>query len=139
MHWPAPVVRTELEAERGPVMVTIEYRIDPATSLDFEHAMERVEEIKRRDGATFWTLMVDAVHPARYVEFFMVESWLEHLRQHERITVADRAIEDAAHAFHVGGKRPAVTHFVASQIVSHTRHAAEDLRPVLRGTVQHEP
>jgi predicted MFS family arabinose efflux permease len=29
MHWPAPIVSYEVEHDRGPVLVTIEYRIDP--------------------------------------------------------------------------------------------------------------
>src|SRR5260370_17684272 len=29
MHWPAPVLAIETDADRGPVLVTVEYRIDP--------------------------------------------------------------------------------------------------------------
>ena len=37
-----------------------------------------------------WELFTDTEDPEHIVECFMVESWLEHLRQHERVTVADR-------------------------------------------------
>ena len=44
----------------------------------------------------------------------MVESWVEHLRQHERVTVADRAAEEKAKAFHVDPEPIVVTHWVAT-------------------------
>lgn len=52
-------------------------------------------------------------YPPRHVEVFIVESWLEHLRQHERVTVADRDVETMARAFHVGDQPPIVSHFVS--------------------------
>jgi hypothetical protein len=141
LHWPAPVVRSALEPERGPVMVTVEYRIQTGRARGFEKAMRQVEEIKRRDGAIFWNLFVDAADPARYVEFFMVESWVEHLRQHERVTVTDKAIEDRAHSFHVGPGRPQATHYVASGLGRGERRQRriEGLLPVLGREGGHEP
>ncbi|MGZ9042735.1 MAG: MFS transporter, partial [Allosphingosinicella sp.] len=55
----------------------------------------------------------DAADRGRYVEYFIVESWLDHLRQHERVTISDRRLQDAAYAFHVGTKPPVVFHLVA--------------------------
>ena len=43
----------------------------------------------------------------------LVESWSEHMRQHPRLTEADRATEDAVRAFHLGEGEPVVSHFVA--------------------------
>jgi hypothetical protein len=48
------------------------------------------------------------------VETFLVESWLEHLRQHERVTNADRVVQDAVHGFHTDGA-PKVTHLIAAE------------------------
>jgi transmembrane secretion effector len=62
-----------------------------------------------------WGLFRDAADPERFVETFLVESWAEHLRQHERVTMADRATEDAVRAFHVGEDPPVVTHLVAAR------------------------
>ena len=53
--------------------------------------------------------------PARFIETFLDESWLEHLRQHERVTVDDRAIQERVAAFHVGGEPPRVSHLLARQ------------------------
>ena len=30
MHWPTPVISHEVEHDQGPVLVTVEYQIDPA-------------------------------------------------------------------------------------------------------------
>ena len=49
------------------------------------------------------------------VETFLVESWMEHLRQHERVTNADRLVQDAVHRFTLGGA-PKVTHFIAAEL-----------------------
>ncbi|HEV7258102.1 MAG TPA: MFS transporter [Bosea sp. (in: a-proteobacteria)] len=111
-HWPAPVVEGTVEADRGPVMVTIEYRVDPARMADFVRAMRPMRRIRRRDGAIGWYLLQDAAAPGIVVESFVLESWLEHLRQHERVTHTDREHQAAAHAFHLGPEPPVVRHLI---------------------------
>jgi MFS family permease len=113
LHWPAPVVSTEPEAERGPVLVTVEYHIDPAQVEEFAHAASGLRPIRRRDGAVSWGLFQDLADPSRWVETFVVETWAEHLRQHERVSVEDRHVEDAVRAFQIGGKPPVVKHHIA--------------------------
>ena len=111
---PAPQVAGELPSDGGPVLVTIDYRIDPARADEFVDVIRRLARIRRRDGAQLWGVFRDAADPARYVETFTVESWGEHLRQHERITVADRELQSVARAFHVGSEPPVVTHYIAA-------------------------
>src|SRR4029434_7604034 len=99
-HWPEPKVQTQLQAQTGPVLVTIEYRIDPKHAEAFTKAARASGEIKRRDGAVYWNLFRDTADPARFVETFIVDSWDEHLRQHGRLTQADRQVDDRVQAFH---------------------------------------
>lgn len=113
LHWPQPLIVIEPELERGPVLVTIEYRIDPQRTKEFAQALEDLRFIRRRDGAFYWGLYQDMAEPSRYVETFMVESWAEHLRQHERITVTDRAIQERAQSFHCLPEPPVVSHLLA--------------------------
>lgn len=115
-HWPAPRVVIEPNPERGPVMVIMEYRIDPETFNDFALAMHDLSRIRRRDGAIQWSLFSDVADPNHYIESFIVESWAEHLRQHERMTVEDRQIEAQVRAFHIGDKPPRVSHFIAEPL-----------------------
>jgi MFS family permease len=114
MHWPAPVVSREVEQDRGPVLVTVEYRIAPSDREPFLAALERLGHERRRDGAYAWGVFEDAAVEGRMVETFLVESWLEHLRQHERVTNADRVLQDAVHRFQTEGM-PKVTHLIASE------------------------
>ena len=116
MHWPRPALSPDANPEHRPVLVMIEYRIDPSRADEFTRAMQGLRSVRLRDGAMRWSLFVDAADPRRYVEYFLVESWVEHLRQHERVTVADREIEGTVRQFHVGSQPPVVTHLLATPI-----------------------
>jgi hypothetical protein len=113
MHWPAPIAVHEIDEDRGPVMVTVEYRIDLKNRKPFLTALDRLEQERRRDGAYAWDVFEDAAEEGRIVETFLVESWIEHLRQHERVTNADRLIEEKVHHFLIHGA-PKVTHLIAA-------------------------
>jgi MFS family permease len=115
-HWTTPHIRDEKEMDRGPVMVTIEYRINPAEQESFERAMHHVRRLRRRDGAFMWEIFTDMHDPGRVLECFMVESWLEHLRQHERETASDKHIYRKVRSFHIGDQPPRITHYVAGHL-----------------------
>ncbi len=110
MHWPAPVVAAPIEDDAGPVLVTIEYEVLPDDRGPFLEAMDGLAAERRRDGAYAWGVFEDTSKRGRFVETFLVESWLEHLRQHERVTKADRAREERVHGLLSSG--PRTTHFV---------------------------
>jgi hypothetical protein len=114
MHWPAPIVSEEVKPDRGPVLVSIEYRVDATRRAQFLEAMQSLRRIRRRDGAFFWEVFQDAADATRFVECFMAESWVEHLRQHERVTHADREAQRAVEEFLVDGVRPRATHLIAA-------------------------
>jgi quinol monooxygenase YgiN len=97
----------------GPVLVTIEYRVDPGKADEFAQAMQELGRVRRRDGAAFWGLYRDLSDPRRHVETFIVESWAEHVRQHGRATVEDRRVQERILAFHSGDGPPAVSHCIA--------------------------
>lgn len=117
-HWPAPLVDGEVAHDRGPVMVTIEYRVEPIQAEAFVATLDELSYERRRDGAYAWGLFEDAAQPGRYLEYFLVASWLEHLRQHERVTRADQDIQTRALAFHTGPTAPVVSHFLAPGIAN---------------------
>jgi MFS family permease len=114
MHWPAPIAMHLVEHDRGPVLVTVEYRINPENRVEFLAALGRLAQERRRDGAYAWDAFEDSAEDGRMLETFFVGSWLEHLRQHQRVTNADRALQDSVQRFHIEGT-PKVTHFIAAE------------------------
>jgi MFS family permease len=114
MHWPEPTLITGLDPDQGPVMVQVEYVVDQSRAEEFLTAIKELERIRRRDGALRWRVFTDPAQPGKYVETFVVESWAEHLRQHERMTVADRELQDRVNSFHVGPEPPVARHLIAA-------------------------
>jgi len=98
-------VSHEIEDDRGPALVTVEYRIDPAKRRPFLAAPDRLGRERRRDGAYRWGVFEDTADPARFIETFLVDSWLEHLRQHERVTNADRVLQTQVQGFQLEVRR----------------------------------
>jgi len=92
-HWVKPTMLEEPAPDQGPVLVTVKYVIDPAKAPEFLFQIRKYERIRRRDGATRWGIFFDTEAPDVYLENFLVDSWAEHERQHDRFTVADRDVE----------------------------------------------
>jgi hypothetical protein len=46
----------------------------------------------------------------------LVESWSEHMRQHARLTEADRATGAEVRAFHLVEGLPVISHYVADHL-----------------------
>jgi MFS family permease len=111
-HWRMPVVVKEIgsDLQRGPVLVTIEYTVAPGKAAEFEQAIHEYGRMRLRDGAYRWGIYRDTETAERYVEIFLVHSWAEHLRQHERQTNADRAGEQRLCTF--VAKDPEVRHLI---------------------------
>jgi MFS family permease len=116
VHWPEPISLVEPEPDRGPVLITLEYRIDPNRAREFRNAMREMKRIRRRDGAFRWGLYGDPANPERFIETFLVESWGEHLRQHTRITEADKEIEERVLSFHLDEGLPLTTHLISERV-----------------------
>jgi MFS family permease len=110
--WPEHILGIDPHPESGPVLVTVEYRIEGEKWREFKKAISSLGRMRRRTGARRWDLFQDPADPSRYVETFLIESWVEHLRQHERFTVRDRQVLEYVRSFHVGSEDPLVSHFI---------------------------
>jgi MFS family permease len=111
MDLPLPVL-AEAPAEDVPVMVTIRYRVKDDEREAFVAAMQDVRQMRRRNGAYFWQMFHDSADPTMFIEVFMDESWTEHLRFHERASVADREILNVAKRHMVEGYKTHSTHWL---------------------------
>ncbi len=112
-HWPLPVVVEEIAGDRGPVLVTIEYEIALNRRDEFLRLMRSLGRSRRRDGAVQWGVVEDTEAPGTYLEYFLDGSWLEHLRQHERVTESERVLQEQILALLADAdRRPRVHHYV---------------------------
>ena len=112
LGWSEPDVAVDPEDRDGPVLVTLEYRIPRKRAGDFIEAMQQLGRVRRRDGAYSWDVYEDLEDPGRYLETFLVDSWKEHLRQHQRLTVGDLELEQRVKSMHVGDAPPQARHLL---------------------------
>jgi MFS family permease len=116
-HWRMPAIHEEASAlEHGPVLVTVRYRVQSQHADAFLRAMQKYGQIRRRDGASWWGVFHDLEKADVYLETFLVTSWAEHVRQHDRFTRGDRDVE-AQIREHVE-EEPAVEHFIRADVNS---------------------
>ncbi len=108
-----PPVAVAVEPDEGPVMVTIEYLIDPARAEAFADVMQRTRRARLRQGALSWGLFRDVARPGRYIEYFVDEDWIEHQRRLERFSAFDAELRAQRLAFHLGTEPPTTTRYVA--------------------------
>ncbi|OWW22939.1 arabinose ABC transporter permease [Noviherbaspirillum denitrificans] len=116
---PPPVI--EIDANEGPVMVTVEYLIDPAKSGEFREVMQETRLARLRQGALSWGLFRDTTHAGRYIEYFLDENWIEHQRRLERFTAADIGLRNRRLAFHIGKDAPRTTRYIGESVQGSTR------------------
>ena len=114
--WPAPPVipagGNGGAPAGGPVMVSAEYWPRLGLRADLIAALQDARFSRRRTGATAWRVWQDAADPDRIVEQFVVASWDEHLRQHERVTRRDAERFAKIRAMTDPGRPEVVTHWL---------------------------
>jgi MFS family permease len=115
VHWRLPAVLTEgaTASDAGPILVTVEYPVTPAQEAAFIKAIHKYGRIRRRDGAYRWGVFRDLEKADQYLEVFLVDSWAEHVRQHHRSTIVDRAAEERVHSCLCG--TPTVRHLAYTE------------------------
>jgi MFS family permease len=110
--WPAPLLAADAVPE-GPVLVSVEYRARPGLEDELMAALQHTRFSRRRTGATSWRAWQDASDLGRILEQFVVASWEEHLRQHERVTKRDQGRLDRVREMTDPGRPVTVTHWLA--------------------------
>ncbi len=90
-------IKAEPMPNDGPVLVQMEYRIDPADETSFIHAIHAVEDTRRRNGASSWRVFRDLGEDGKFVERYIISSWAEYVRLRSRMTIADRRVQERVH------------------------------------------
>jgi MFS family permease len=106
----------DVDPDDGPVMVTVEYLIDPARAAEFAAVMQRTRRARLRQGALSWGLFRDVAHPERVIEYFVDENWVEHQRRLERFSAFDADLRVQRLALHVDSQPPRVRRYVAKSL-----------------------
>lgn len=99
-----PEVRLALTGRSGPLVVEIEYRVAQVNARPFHNLMQEVQLARQRNGAYGWSIARDIADPELWTERYHCPTWLDYLRQRNRSTQSERALDQQAAAFHVGQK-----------------------------------
>ena len=111
-----PVPAFPVEHQMGPVMVTVDYQIDPVRAAEFTALMRESRANRLQKGALSWGLFHDTAEPGHYIEYYLDESWADHLRRFDRFTAADAELRERRHAFHIGAQPPKITRYIAEAL-----------------------
>jgi len=112
-----PQAAFDIGPDEGPVMVTLEYQIDPAQAAEFAAVMARTRRARLRQGALSWGLFRDTAVPGRYIEYFVDENWVEHQRRLERFTAFDAELRAQRLSFQQGQAPPVLRRYVADPLL----------------------
>jgi hypothetical protein len=97
-----PEVRLSLTPRSGPIVIEIEYRVDPAKARLYYAVMQHVQLSRQRNGAYGWAIARDIADPELWTERFHCPTWHDYLRQRSRSTGSERALHLRANEFHIG-------------------------------------
>lgn len=92
--------RATMEAKLA--VVEIEYRVTPENARAFHNVMQDVQLSRQRNGAYGWSIARDIADPKLWTERYHCPTWLDYLRQRNRWTRSDRALDEQARVFHTG-------------------------------------
>jgi MFS family permease len=103
-----PEVALPLTPRSGPIVIEIEYRVDPAQAREFYQVMQELQGVRLRNGAFEWSLARDIADAELWTERYHCPTWGDYLRQRSRFTQADRDLQLRADSFHTPGAGPRV-------------------------------
>jgi hypothetical protein len=103
LQLPDLVIAVEPLPDDGPVLIQVEYQINPENREAFLSAIQTIEPTRRRNGASNWRVFRDLGEDGRFVERFIIASWAEYVRLRTRMTVTDRQIQERVAQFQQPG------------------------------------
>ncbi|MGE3690841.1 MAG: MFS transporter [Novosphingobium sp.] len=99
-----PEVGMALTMRSGPVVVEVEYDVDPDQAREFYGVMMEVEKLRKRIGGFDWSISRDIANPSIWVERYHCPTWGDYMRMRDRYTQADLAIQEQADSFNRTGQ-----------------------------------
>jgi MFS family permease len=98
-----PEVALGLTMRSGPVVVEVEYDVDPDQAREFYGVMMRLQRARNRIGAFDWSISRDIADPAIWVERYHCPTWGDYLRMRDRYTQAEFELQEHADSFNRTG------------------------------------
>ena len=121
LQLPDLAIAVEPFPDDGPVLIQVEYHINPENREAFLSTIQTIEPTRRRNGANNWRVFRDLGEEGRFVERFIITSWAEYVRLRTRMTVADRQIQERVRQF----QRPGVDIRISRLIGTSSRDALQ--------------
>jgi len=84
-----PDTELALTGRSGPIVIEIEHLVPEADARGFYDAMLEIRRIRRRNGASGWSLARDIANAGRWVERFHCPTWHDYLRHRTRLTAEE--------------------------------------------------
>lgn len=94
-----PEVALGLTLRSGPIVIEVEYDVDPERARDFYGTMMKMQGVRNRIGAFQWSIARDIENTAIWTERYHCPTWGDYLRMRGRYTQADFDIQAEADAF----------------------------------------
>jgi hypothetical protein len=112
-HWSLPPdLSIDLPQSDNQVLITIDYKIDPKLSNEFEKSVLELGRILKSEGMAYWELFQDTADIGHYIEIRIADTWTDHMRQHERVTKNVQIIEDKIRLLLKDDPKPIVSHYI---------------------------
>ena len=99
-----PEVALALTMRSGPIVIEIDYRVDPEHARSFYGSMLQVQRMRLRNGGFDWSISRDIADPALWTERYHCPTWTDYLRMRDRLSQADLDVQARADAFVLPGE-----------------------------------
>ncbi|GGB99028.1 MFS transporter [Novosphingobium endophyticum] len=94
-----PEVGMPLTLRSGPIVVEVEYDVDPEQAREFYGVMMNMQGVRKRIGGFQWSISRDIADPALWIERYHCPTWGDYLRMRDRYSQADFDIQAAADSY----------------------------------------
>jgi len=94
-----PDVGMAITLRSGPVVIEIDYDVDPDSARQFYDAMRKVQRTRMGNGGFNWSISRDIANPSIWTERYHCPTWGDYLHMRDRYTIADSEVQELATAF----------------------------------------
>ena len=93
-----------LTMRSGPIVVEVEYCVDPDQARAFYAAAQKLQRIRKRNGGFEWSISRDIADPSLWIERYHCPTWGDYLRLRDRYTKAELDIQAEVDSFNREGR-----------------------------------